>query len=272
MIICTSVFMPYEGFMAPLALITFPLGVVSILWLGRKYVKVERLKEIADEPREEGMPESSFKLYFPILVMALLMTLPRVFQGKYPDTSTPAIFLITALVTLFTGRRFNFFKSSENTFGHAMNMIILFTGIGVLIESMALTGVRGLIATTTISLPRTLLYIAFSITGILLPGVLVSFGTAAVIGPPYILALQDLNAIMVSCGASLVMGLGCLVPPTGIGGVFAMKVVGEPNYGPIFKKCIVPALFALAIALAFMIFANEIGRIPGLRYVPTKGM
>jgi gluconate:H+ symporter, GntP family len=272
MIICTSVFMPYEGFMIPLALITFPLGIFSILWLGRKFVKIDRLKEIAAEPMEEGMPESNFKLYIPIIVMAILMTLPRMFQGKYPDTSTPAIFLITAIVTLFTGRKFNFFKSTQNTFGHAMNMIILFTGIGVLIESMALTGVRGLIATTTISLPRILLYVAFSITGMLLPGVLVSFGTAAVIGPPYILALQDLNAIMVSCGASLVMGIGCLVPPTGIGGVFAMRVVGETRYGPIFKKCIVPALFALVVALLFMIFANDIGKIPGLRYVPTKGM
>jgi len=36
MIICTSVFMPYEGFMAPLALINFPLGIFSILLLGRR--------------------------------------------------------------------------------------------------------------------------------------------------------------------------------------------------------------------------------------------
>ena len=151
-----------------------------------------------------------------------------------------------------------------------MNMIILFTGIGVLIESMALTGVRGLIATTTISLPRILLFTGFSITGILLPGVLVSFGTAAVIGPPYILALQDLNSIMLSCGASLIMGLGCLVPPTGIGGLFAMRVVGETKYWPIFKKCLVPALFALAVALLFMIYANEIGRIPGLRFAAPR--
>ena len=95
MIICTSVFMPYEGFMLPLALITFPLGIVSILWLGRKFVTVDRLKEIAEEPKEEGMPESSFRLYIPVFVMAALMTLPRAFQGKYPDTSTPAIFLVT---------------------------------------------------------------------------------------------------------------------------------------------------------------------------------
>ena len=111
-------------------------------------------------------------------------------------------------------------------------MIILFTGIGVLIQSMALTGVRGLIATVTISLPRYILFTGFSIVGILLPGVLVTFGTAAVLGPPYILAVQDLNSIIFSSGAALIMGIGCLVPPTGIGGLFAMRWWAKRSTGP----------------------------------------
>lgn len=270
MIICTSVFMPYEGFMIPLALLNFPLAIISILWIGRKYVTVERLREIAAEPPEPGMPKSSLKLYIPFFVMAFLLSAPRLIHG-WPDTSTPLTFMVTSIIALFTGRKFNFFKSSKKTFDHAMSMVILFTGIGVMIQSMALTGVRGLIATITISLPRLLLFTGFTITGILLPGVLVTFGTAAVIGPPYILALQDLNSIILSCGAALIMGLGCLIPPTGIGGLFAMRVVGETKYWPIFKKCIIPSLYALIIATLFMVYANEIGRIPGLRYVPTKG-
>jgi TRAP-type C4-dicarboxylate transport system permease large subunit len=270
MIICTSVFMPYEGFMAPLALLNFPLGFLSILWIGRRFVNREQLKAIASEPPEPGMPAGSFKLYIPAMIMAILLSGPRIVRG-WPDTSTPLIFLVTSLTGLFTGRKFNFFKTSKNTFDHAMGMIILFTGIGVLIQSMALTGARGLIATATISLPRTLLFIGFILTGIMLPGVLVTFGAAAVIGPPYILALQDLNSIILSCGAALIMGLGCLIPPTGIGGLFAMRVVGETKYWPIFKRCLVPALYALVVGLIFMIFANEIGSIPGLRYVPTRG-
>jgi gluconate:H+ symporter, GntP family len=271
MIICTSVFMPYEGFMAPLALLNFPLGIFSILFLGRRYVTVERLKAIADEPVDADLPPNSFKLYSPVLLLAILLSGPRLVPG-WPDVSTPLPFLIVSAMALFTGRRVNFFRSSKQTFGEAMNMIILFTGIGVLIQSMALTGVRGLIATVTISLPRYILFTGFSIVGILLPGVLVTFGTAAVLGPPYILAVQDLNSIIFSCGAALIMGIGCLVPPTGIGGLFAMRVVGEEKYWPILKKCIIPAIFALVLGLLFMIYANEIGRIPGLQYVPSKGV
>lgn len=270
MIICTSVFMPYEGFMAPLALLNFPLGIFSILFLGRKYISVERLKEIAEEPSDPNLPSNSFKLYFPVLLLAVLLSGPRLVHG-WPDVSTPLPFLIVSVVALFTGKRVNFFSSSKKTFGEAMNMIILFTGIGVLIQSMALTGVRGLIATITVSLPRYVLFSGFTIVGILLPGVLVPFGTAAVLGPPYILALQDLNSIILSSGAALIMGIGCLVPPTGIGGVFAMRVLGEEKYWPILKKCLVPALAALILGLLFMIYANEIGQIPGLRYVPSKG-
>lgn len=270
MIICTSVFMPYMGFMVPLALLNFPLGIGSILLIGRRYVTVERLKEIAAEPPEKDMPKESLWLYSPILLLIILLSGP-VLVPYWPDVSTPLPFMITSLFALFTGRRVNFFATSKNTFDHGIGVIILFTGIGVLIESMALTGVRGLIATVTVSLPRVVLFTGFTIVGSLLPGVLVTFGTAAVLGPPYILALQDLNAIILSCGAALIMGLGCLVPPTGIAGLFAMRAVGEERYWPIFKKCIVPALYAMVMGVLFMVYASDIGRLPGLRYVPTKG-
>jgi len=270
MIICTSVFMPYEGFMAPLALLNFPLGIFSILYIGRKYVSVENLKAIAEEPLDPNIQPNSFKLYSPVLLLAILLSGPRLVSG-WPDVATALPFLIVSIVALFTGKRVDFFSSSKTTFGTGMHTIVLFTGIGVLIQSMALTGVRGLIATITVSLPRYILFPAFTVVGILLPGVLVPFGTAAVLGPPYILALQDLNSIIVSCGAALIMGIGCLVPPTGIGGVFAMRTLGEEKYWPILKKCLVPALVALILGLLFMIFANEIGQIPGLRYVPSKG-
>jgi TRAP-type C4-dicarboxylate transport system permease large subunit len=270
MIICTSVFMPYEGFMAPLALLNFPLGIFSILYLGRRYVTAEKLAELAAEPAEKDALPNSFRLYFPLVLLAVLLSGPRLVPG-WPDVSTPLPFLLTSLVALFTGKRINFFTSSKKTFDHAMNVIILFTGIGVLIQSMALTGVRGLIATMTISMPRYVLFTAFSIVGILLPGVLVTFGTSAVIGPPYILALQDLNSIILSSGAALIMGIGCLIPPTGIGGVFAMRVVGETRYWPVFRRCLVPALVALVLGVVFMLYANQIGQIPGLRYVPSKG-
>jgi hypothetical protein len=263
--------MPYEGFMAPLALLNFSLGVFSILVIGRRHVTVERLKEIADEPAEPDLPPASLMLYSPLLLLVVLLSGPRLVPG-WPDMSTPLPFLIVSVVSLFTGKPLNFLRSSRKTFEHATGMIVLFTGIGVLIQSMALTGVRGLIATMTISLPRVVLFTGFTIVGTLLPGVLVTFGAAAVLGPPYILAVQDLNSIILSSGAALIMGLGCLVPPTGIGGLFAMRVVGEERYWPIFKKCIVPALFALILALLFMVYANEIGRIPGLRYVPSKGV
>ena len=36
-------------------------------------------------------------------------------------------------------------------------------------------------------------------------------------------------------------------------------------------KKVVAALVALVLGLLFMIYANEIGRIPGLQYVPSKG-
>ena len=95
--------------MAPLALLNFPLGIFSILFLGRRYVTVERLKAIADEPVDADLPPNSFKLYSPVLLLAILLSGPRLVPG-WPDVSTPLPFLIVSAMALFTGRRVNFFS------------------------------------------------------------------------------------------------------------------------------------------------------------------
>lgn len=262
MIMATGAFFAYQGFALPLLILNIPLAIITVLYLGRRFVSVDRLRHVAAEmaaARDRSKDPPSLLLYVPLLAVAVLWATPRIFYRAVPDLATPLTFMIGSVVAVFTGRRFNYLQACREAMREAQTVLGLFVGVGVLVQVLSLTGVRGLIATMTVSLPRAFLYPASAVVAPLLGGPLVPFGTAAVIGPPMVLAFQDVNIFIVASGLALLIGLGCLVPPTNIGGVFACQVVGVERYGPVFRRCIVPALYALIAGMIFMIFADRIG-------------
>ena len=268
MIICTSTFMPYEGFGLPLALLTFPLAILSAIVLGRKFITVPKLKEIVDEDIKENRIYSGGKLlllFAPLLVLVVLMILPTIWPFTFPDPSMPFNFMICALVALFTGvKRVNFFKESLEIFKEAFVVMTLFAGMGVFVHFLTLTGGRGFLATSTVALPRWALYISTMIAPPLLGGPFVPFGTSAIIGPPIVLAFSFQNAIITTTGLSLFLSLGCLVPPTALSSLFAARIVGIENYMSVTKRCLPLALLTAAIGFLVIYFANPIGSFLGL--------
>lgn len=269
MIICTSVFMPYEGFMLPLALLTFPLAVLSAVVLGRKFCKVPKLKELVDQDiREKRIPSGVklFSQFLPLITLVVLMVLPRIWPFAIPDPSMPLNFMICAVVALFTGmKRVKFFtKVSLETFRHAFVVMVLFVGMGVFVHFMSLVGIKGFLATTTVSLPRWALYISTAIAPPVVGGPIVPFGTSAILGPPIVLAFADKHSIIATSGLSLLLSLGCLAPPTALSSLFAARIVGIEKYMTVTKKCLPLALLTVIIALLVIYFANPIGRFLGV--------
>jgi len=130
MMICTSTFMPYEGFMLPLALLTFPLAIISAIVLGRKYITVEHLGQLVDEDKKNNkiLPNAKiFVLFIPLILLAILMIAPRIWPFKFPDPGIALIFVICAIVALFTGvKRISFIQQSLETFKEAFVVMVLF--------------------------------------------------------------------------------------------------------------------------------------------------
>ncbi|MBQ2527740.1 MAG: TRAP transporter large permease subunit, partial [Spirochaetales bacterium] len=107
MLIGGGVDMPYIGFDGPLFLLTIPCAVFAVLFLGLRYCRnldIEKLKEGLD--LEVGK-KYGFRLYIPIIVLFVLLVVSKAFP-KFPQLGTCLIFLISAVVGLFTGKRFNF--------------------------------------------------------------------------------------------------------------------------------------------------------------------
>ncbi len=269
MIICTSTFMPYEGFGLPLALLTFPLAILSAIVLGRKYISVESLKKLVDEDLENKKILPSGKIFvqfIPLILLTLLMILPRIWPFSFPDPSMALIFVICAIVSLFTGvKRISFIQQSLETFKEAFVVMVLFVGMGVFVHFLSLTGGKGFLAAITVSLPQWALYISSAVMPPILGGPIVPFGTSAILGPPIVLAFSAKNAIIVTSGLSLFLSLGCLAPPTALSSLFAARLVGlEDQYMKVTWRVWKLALLTGVIGFLVMYFANPIASILGL--------
>ena len=256
MIIGAGIDIPYSGFGLPLTMLTFPLAFLFVLMFGYKYVKNMNYVEVEAKLNTDSRERFGFKVYIPLLLAIVLMVLNKAVPA-IPDIGMPLVFLVSAVVGCFTGYKFNFFKAAKGSVHSALPVMGILMGVGMFIQVMTLTGVRGLIVTSCLSLPSFARYLALAIS---MPafGAISSFGSASVLGVPFLLSFLAKDQIIVAAALSLVASLGDMVPPTALAGIFAAKVVGMENYTPILKKCLIPCLIVVIWAILFIVFADQL--------------
>jgi hypothetical protein len=166
--------------------------------------------------------------------------------------------MIGSFVTLFTGEKSNFFNLSHSAIKDALPVLGILIGIGMFIQIMTLNGVRGMLVISSLTMPSFWRYLSM---GIMIPlfGAVSAYGSASVLGVPFLLSFLGQNEIIVGSALSLLTGLGDLMPPTALAGIFAAQVVGEQNYFKVLKITIIPAIVTALWALAMIYFANELG-------------
>jgi GntP family gluconate:H+ symporter len=255
MIIGSGVDMPYLGFTLPLLLLSAPLLVVCALWLGYGPLKKGDLAA-ALEGLEEAESGKAL-LLLPLLVVLALMTAPRLLPGTVPSLGLPLIFMLGALAGLFTGKPLNLPVAFRIAVRQALPVMAILVGVGCFIQIMTLTGQRGELVLSVLKLPEWLTYLGI---GVSMPvfGAVSAFGSASVLGVPFLLALLGKPEIWVGAGLSMMAALGDLMPPTALSGIFAAQVVGESNYFRVLKVCLGPALLMLLWGLAIIIFSPQL--------------
>lgn len=257
MIIGGGIDIPYVGFTIPLLLLTIPVAIFTVLFLGYKYVKKLNYEEVKKNISLVEKEKYGFKLYIPIFVVLILMVGTKALPRVFPDLGMPLIFIIGAVSGLFTGNKINPLKVGKDAVKTSLPVLGILMGVGMFIQVMTLTGVRGFIVISCLSLPSVLLYLAIAVA-IPLFGAVSSFGAASVLGVPFLLALLGKNEIVTASSLSFIASLGDLMPPTALAGIFAAQVVGEENYVNVLKKCLIPALVIIVYGLIFIVFAKQI--------------
>ncbi len=259
MIIGGGVDMPYSGFELPLLLLTFPMAIFTTIYLGAKHVKDFKIEQLEGDIDFETGKKYGAKIYLPVIMLLVLMIATKALPSVIPNLGLPLIFLIASLFSV-TGRKFNALQAAKEAVHEAMPVLGILMGVGMFIQIMTLTGVRGYIVVNCLSMPPALLYLAIAVA-IPIFGAVSAYGSASVLGVPFLLALITKDQILTASALSLVAALGDLMPPTALAGLFAAKVVGVENYGDVLKKTAVPALIIPIIAVIFIVFSKPIASV-----------
>jgi TRAP-type C4-dicarboxylate transport system permease large subunit len=260
MIMGAGVDMPYVGLTIPLLIIVIPLAIAISLWLGYKDIKIIEYEKMKAVLPPSYSKKYGFRLYLPLIVVLVLMLGQSFLPKIVPDIGIPAIFLVGSLIGLGCGRPFNFFKATQKAIKESTPILCILVGVGMFIQIMTLTGARGWIVISFLSLPSIFLYLGIA-ASMPLFGAVSAFGSASILGVPFILALVERNAILTSSALSAVAGLGDLMPPTALAGIFAAQVVGEPNYFKVIRHCLIPAFFELVMGVGVLIFTPLLDKL-----------
>lgn len=253
MIMGAGVDMPYVGLTLPLLAIVIPLAIIFTFWIGAKEVKSLTASELEEIISSLPAANSNFRVYLPLILVAVLLLAQNSALPLFSQLGLPLIFLLGGLFSwVLYWKKMNFFLVTQEALAEALPILAILVGVGMFIQIMTLTGGRGWVVLVFLSLPPALFYLGMGISMPLF-GAVSAFGSASILGVPFILALINTNAILTSSALSAIAGLGDLMPPTALAGMFAAQVVGEKNYFRVLRYCLVPALFELVFALGFLL-------------------
>lgn len=260
MLTAAGVNMPYVGFFLPLLLPCLLLSLITIFILGwrGKPVNLEKaLKELPEAPQKM----SWIRVSLPFLVFLFLVLAGRIWPHSLPVVGLPMMFMAAAFISLLLSPvKINFLKISRNTVHQLLPLIGTLTCVGILVQIMTLTGVRGLIAITIVTLPLIAVFITLCLVLPVSEAVLM-WGAAPVLGVPLVLLFNTigLNPIIALAGMSVIWPLGDALPPTAIIGRLTVDTVGmkEP-YSKFLKYCIIPAAIIMAVGTLMVVFSKKL--------------
>ncbi len=227
--------------------------------MGYRYLKNtnpdKSLRDLPTIPKEIDR----LRLFLPIVLLLLLMLVTRLFPGRYTTIGMPLIFIICCAAAFGSGKSFNYLEVARRAITNAMPVMGILIGIGMFIQIMSLTGVRGYLIVNTLQLPSVWLYIGIMVS-LPLFGAVSSYGASYVLGVPFLLALLGRNEIVVASGLTLIASLGDMMPPTALAGIFAAQVVKESNYFRILKSCLPYILMTAVYGIAMILSANWLAK------------
>jgi TRAP-type C4-dicarboxylate transport system permease large subunit len=276
MIIGGGIDLPYVGFAAPLALGAFPLAAVLAYALGAPLFRGARApasvpasdsghRRAAARPGQveavagDEPPEPLWRAAVPIAALAAMMLAPVAWPRRVPDPGLPATFAASALVVWATRPRLRITESFTRAIDEALPVLGILAGVGAFIQVMTLTGARGWLVSQMLTAPPWAIVPAAAL-GMPLFGAVSAFGSASVLGVPFLLASIGRNEIVTAAALSMLAGVGDLMLPASLAATLAARAAGLPDRRPVLRLCVLPAIALVLVAVAMLVAAPTVGR------------
>jgi hypothetical protein len=248
--------MPYIGFELPLLLLTLPAAIFTALWFRIRYVRKIDIDQVLAKLPPSTYGNHGPKLFIPLILVVGLMIAVRVIPGYLPDIGVPLIFLLGTISAFGTGEKFRIIPLARQAVRESLPIMTILVGVGMFVQIMTLTGVRGFIAVSALELPPALLYAGIAL---IMPAFGSAYAAASVIGVPLVYVFLGRDEIVVASALSLIAGIGDLMPPPLLLCVFAAQLVGIKNQFLILRESLVPILVSLLLGICAIMFAQHIG-------------
>ncbi len=259
MLMAAGANMPYVGFDLVLLVPVLAVTLATVVTLGWGAVPQPKEAILAGlPPLPPGM--TWWRAAIPLLILLGLSLATKYAAFHVPTLGFPLIFLICAAATVLLDpvrRPFSRWREVVNdTVEQVFPLVATMVSVGVLVNILAATGVRGLIAISFVALPIVGIWATSLFVCPLAQGSL-GFGSAVILGTPLIFVFNAVgaNVTVVAAAFSLLFALGDCLPPSRIVGRTAIETVGYTgSYLSFLRATAIPWIIMGLVALSMIIF------------------
>ncbi len=255
--------MPYVGFEKLLFIPILIVGAFTIIYLGHG-TKPESKEKILAELPEAVSDMGWFRILCPLVVLIALILLSLYAPFSIPVLGLPLMFVIATIVAVLCNPKKTSLKDYygviAGTIEQVFPLVATVISVGVLINVMAATGVRGLLSITFITLPKILIFLTVLLFCPFAQGCL-SYGSAIIFGTPLIFMFNaaGMDTTVICAALSLIFPIGDCLPPSRIVGRVSIETVGyKGSYMSFLKQILLPLLVLGGLALIMLIIPNKL--------------
>ena len=260
MILSDGVNMPWTGVTVALLTLAIPLAVATLLWFAFRAGPRNSAVAMA-AVHSAGFGACLFGLTPFLLIFAIWLAV-RLFPTIFVDPASPLILVIGGLLMLPKIPRQEFRKVILSTFtGTPLLLGAVLVAVGILVQTMTLTGVRGWLIVNVMSLGSPWIYVGLLAGMPLLGGALTPMVVSDVLGVPAAFSFIAQDMIINVSSLSSLAALAEFVPPTSIAAALSCYVVGGGTVGRVFRRAWPVLLLLAAEALLMLIFAPRLAGI-----------
>ncbi len=250
MMIADGVNMPFLNFARTLLAIALPVALFAVWVFARRCT-----------PRPAAPPGAAGALGFLPLALVLGFWLAlRTAPGYLYDPGVPIVLVVVAIAMLPRLDARARADALRNTFsGVPVLLAAALVAVGILVQIMTLTGMRGWLVMQTLASEAPWLYVLV-VSMPILGGVLTAAGAANVLGVPFAFAFIEQDMIINVAALSSIAAIAEFTPPTAIAAALAAYLVGADSLWRIFKAALPPLMLLFAISLALLVWAKPIAK------------
>ncbi|HWP67814.1 MAG TPA: hypothetical protein VN437_00845 [Rectinemataceae bacterium] len=254
--------MPYVGFTKLLLIPILIVGAFTIVYLGWGTKRESKEKILAELP-EATANMGWFRILAPLAVLAALILLSLYAPFSIPVFGLPLMFILATVVAMLCNPSKvtvkDYYTVLTKTMEQVFPLLATVISVGVLVNIMAATGVRGLLGITFVTLPTIFIFLTVLVFCPFAQGCL-SYGSAIIFGTPLIFMFNaaGMDTTVVCAALSLIFPIGDCLPPSRIVGRVSIETVGyKGSYMSFLKQIFLPVLLLGGLALVMLIIPNR---------------